>query len=254
MVELTPVEYHDALGIWAKRDDLYARGGVRGGKVRTCWALATAQPVRGLVTAGSRHSPQVNIVAHVARELGVPCRLHTPTGPAGPEVQAAIDAGGTRVEHRAGYNSVIKARAREDAERRGWCHIPFGMECEEAVRQTAWQVQNLPWSHFNRIVVAVGSGMSTAGILQGLADVGRLGHAPIAAFYVGADPRTRLRRWAPFGWECYTELRQVPTGYALPATANRWDGVVLDPHYEAKVMHYLTPGDLFWVVGCRQTV
>lgn len=248
---LTPVERRGAG--WVKRDDLYEVAGVRGGKARTCWALATAEPVAGLVTAGSRHSPQVNIVAHIARELGVPCRLHTPEGAPGPEVQAAIDAGGVRVAHRAGYNSVIRARARDDAAARGWCHIPFGMECEEAVLQTAGQVANLPWAQFGRLVVAVGSGMSLAGILQGMNDLGRGGHAPVVGYYVGADPRARLQRWAPFGWDCYATLEQVPLGYHEAARPH-WDGLLLDPHYEAKVTSYLQADDLFWVVGCRNTV
>ena len=47
-----------------KRDDLFEIAGVCGGKARTCWAMSQGAP--GLVTAGSRSSPQANIVAHVA--------------------------------------------------------------------------------------------------------------------------------------------------------------------------------------------
>ena len=53
--EHTPVQQVGQL--WLKRDDLYSVAGVAGGKVRSCWALA--QGARGLVTAGSRASPQV---------------------------------------------------------------------------------------------------------------------------------------------------------------------------------------------------
>lgn len=64
--ELTPVDKHG--DYWMKRDDLYRVAGVCGGKVRTCWNLA--QGAKGLVTAGSRSSPQCNIVAHIAQKLG----------------------------------------------------------------------------------------------------------------------------------------------------------------------------------------
>ena len=72
--DYTPIE--SSGGYYFKRDDLYRVAGVSGGKARTCWGLAQGAP--GLVTAGSRHSPQVNIVAHIAQELGVPCRVHVP--------------------------------------------------------------------------------------------------------------------------------------------------------------------------------
>lgn len=153
--EQTPVE---RVGdVWLKRDDLYTVAGVSGGKVRSCWALA--QGATGLVTAGSRASPQVNIVAHIARRLGVPCAVHTPAGEPSPEVADALACGAMRVEHRPGYNSVIIARAREDAAARGWTEIPFGMECQEAVKQTRQQVANVP-ADVRRLVVPVGSGMS----------------------------------------------------------------------------------------------
>ena len=72
--ELTPVEQRG--GLWLKRDDLYRFAGRCGGKVRTCRALAAPAAV-GLVTAGSRSSPQVEIVASVAAELGLRCRCQS---------------------------------------------------------------------------------------------------------------------------------------------------------------------------------
>ena len=85
----TPVQRRGEL--WFKRDDLFEVGGVYGGKVRTCYALA--QGAAGLVTAGSRQSPQANIVAQIARVMGIPCRVHTPTGELSPELLAARAAG-----------------------------------------------------------------------------------------------------------------------------------------------------------------
>lgn len=56
----TPVERHG--DHWVKRDDMFRVGDSCGGKVRICLQLATAgrdQGAHTLVTAGSRHSPQV---------------------------------------------------------------------------------------------------------------------------------------------------------------------------------------------------
>jgi len=89
MAAYTPVQQVD--DYFLKRDDLFEVAGVRGGKARTCWSLA--QGAVGLVTAGSRSSPQVNIVAHIARDLGIPCRVHTPEGEPSPEVADAVTCG-----------------------------------------------------------------------------------------------------------------------------------------------------------------
>jgi hypothetical protein len=244
--ELTPIERIGAL--WAKRDDLFAIAGVRGGKVRSCWNLA--QGATGLTTAGSKSSPQVNIVAHIAARLGIPCRVHTPTGALSAEVEAAERAGAEVVQHKAGYNNVIIARAREDAAERGWTNIPFGMECDETITQTRAQVANLP-DGITRIVVPVGSGMSLAGILHGLRDIGRA--IPVLGVMVGADPVKRLDAYAPTDWRDMVTL--VPSGsdYAAEASETMLGDIALDAHYEAKCLPFLADGDLLWIVGIRQT-
>ncbi len=246
---LSPVE---RIGdVWLKRDDLYEFAGVRGGKVRTCAILATRPAdVRGLVTAGSRASPQVNIVAHIARELGLPCRVHTPTGKLSPEVEAAAACGAVVVQHRAGYNNVIIARAREDAAALGWVNIPFGMECKEAIIQTSLQVENVPYGT-ERIVVPVGSGMSLAGVLWGLGTLSWT--PPVLGVIVGADPTKRLDKWAPKWWREKVELVRCPLDYHKAPSEVWLEEVKLDGHYEAKCLPYLRAGDLFWCVGIRQT-
>ena len=247
--DVTPVEEHG--GYLVKRDDLFAVGGSAGGKARTCLALAAAGAPAGLVTAGSRQSPQANIVAAVAAQLGVRCRVHVPAaaGPLTPELAAAAGHGAEIVEHRPGHNSVIIARARDDAAARGWLDIPFGMECAEAVRQTAGQVASLP-ADVTRIVVPVGSGMSLAGILAGLAQAGR--DTPVLGVVVGADPARRLGKWAP-GWRGRVQLVKAQQGYHDHAAGTRLGELELDPVYEAKCLPFLRPGDLLWVVGRRET-
>lgn len=243
---VTPIE---RLGdVWVKRDDTYSVAGVAGGKVRSCWALAQGAP--GLVTAGSRQSPQVNIVAHIAHRLGIPCRVHVPSGAFTPELEAAQAAGAEVVQHKPGHNSVIIARAREDAKARGWREIPFGMECAEAPRQTATQVVDLP-ADVKRIVVPVGSGMSLAGVLWGLRNAGLA--VPVVGVVVGAEPAKRLDRYAPQGWRDMATLVRSEQDYHDAAPRTNLGGLELDPIYEAKCLPFLQPGDLLWVVGVRQS-
>lgn len=248
--DLSPVQRYG--NRWLKREDLFVLAGSAGGKVRSCWHLASQPGVRGLVTAGSRHSPQANIVAGIAKRLGIPCRIHTATGPATPEMEAAAAAGAEIIRHKPGYNTVLVARARADAaalEAEGWVHIPFGMEHQAAVEQTAAQVVNLP-DEAARLVVPVGSGMSLAGILHGLAQIGS--QVPVLGVVVGADPTSRLDAYAPADWRkrCTLVDASVPYEDAVDAVVA---GVRLDPHYEAKCAEHLRDGDVLWVVGCRQT-
>lgn len=246
--DLTPVEEHG--GHRVKRDDTFRVGDSAGGKVRTCLTLASRPGVCGLVTAGSRQSPQVNIVATIARMLGLPCRVHVPEakGPLTPELAAAQDAGAEIVQHSPGYNTVIIARAREDAAERGWTEIPFGMECPEAVEATASQVANIP-GDIRRVVVPVGSGMSLAGILAGLERAGQVG-VPVLGVVVGADPAERLDAYAP-GWRDRVTLVHSELDYHDHAPVTRLGGLDLDPVYEAKCLPFLEDGDLLWVVGRR---
>ncbi len=245
---LTPVQTRDLPDsgtVLVKRDDLYTGpGGAIGGKARTCAAIADG--VSGLTTACGRSSPQANIVARVGQAMGAPVRIHTPTGEAGPEIDAALQHGGVRVEHFPGHNSVISARARDDAAQRGWVYVPFGMEHIEAVRQTADQLANVPDT--GRIVIAVGSGMSAAGIVAGLRRNQR--DTRVLGVVVGARPERRLDRFAP-DWRDHMDLIDAGCDYHTPAHLTDLDGLELDAIYEAKCLPWLCDGDLLWIVGKR---
>jgi 1-aminocyclopropane-1-carboxylate deaminase/D-cysteine desulfhydrase-like pyridoxal-dependent ACC family enzyme len=244
---LTPVERHG--DIWLKRDDLYlSPGGAIGGKARSCAALAAAGTGRGLVTAGAKSSPQVSIVARVGAALGLPVRVHTPAGVPGPEIVDAVAAGAVRVIQSPGYSNVVAARARADAERLGWTLIPYGMDTPTAVVETAAQTANIP-ADARRVVIPVGSGMSMAGVIAGLRERGRT--LEVVGVVVGADPRRRLGRYVPV-WPPWASLVAAGVEYDVRVTA-AVGGVVLDPVYEAKVVPFLQPGDLLWIVGRRMT-
>lgn len=229
--------------VWVKRDDLYVVAGAPGGKARTCWELA--QGAVGLVTASSRTSPQMNIVARVGAKLGIPTAVHCPRGPDTPELAEAKHWNMDVVVERVGYNNVIIRRAMDDAAARGWTYIPFGMECGTVAKTMATQVANIPGG-CKRIVIPVGSGMSLAGLLHST-------KLPVLGVRVGADPGKRLDKWAPSYWRQQVTLVDAGLDYHKPASVTSYGGVDLDPIYEAKCLKFLQPDDLFWVVGIRSS-
>ena len=251
-VSLTPVECHG--GYLVKRDDLYEVAGSRGGKARSCYSICSRgieEGFKGFVTAGSRQSPQIQIASFIAKEFGVPLKAHTPGGEITEELKVAIANGAEIVQEKAGYNGVIKARARETADSLGWLYIPFGMQCEEAVIETGYQVKSLKKHDFNRLVVPVGSGMSLAGILRGLEyfDI----YVPVLGVSVGANYEKVLDEWAPVWWREDSQVRIVksPYSYSQYYENNKIGDLVVDPIYEAKCIDFLEEGDLLWVVGIR---
>lgn len=246
---LTPVERHG--DYWLKRDDLYTRAGVRGGKARSCGHIAdqaVAAGIAGLVTAGHASSPQVELVAAIGAAAGLQVRAHVPASRhQGVQIHNARALGAEIVEHRPAYTVVLDSRSRRDAAERGWLLVPFGMECEQAVESTAAQVENLP-AEVRRLVVPVGSGMTLAGILTGLQRTGR--SIEVIGVIVGSDPSRRLARYAPLGWQSMTTLVKSTVPYSTHVMAEI-DGVTLDPVYEAKTVAYLQPDDALWLVGIR---
>lgn len=247
MTELTPVEKYG--NIYIKRDDLFEISGVRGGKARTCQVLCNRANV-GITTAGSRFSPQINIVAHIAKDMGLPFVAHTPMGKLSAEILEAQELGAKIIQHKAGYNSVIIKRCHDFAIANGYTEIPFGMECTEAVAQTKNQVANIPLN-IKRIVMPVGSGMSLCGVLYGLKENNI--NIPVLGIVVGSSPIKRLNKYAPAGWENMVTLIKSNKKYHEGVSASA-EGIDFDPIYEAKCIKHLLPGDLLWIVGLRNNL
>jgi hypothetical protein len=229
---------------------LYEYAGWYGGKVRTCRALAELG-VDGLITASSRHSPQIGIVAGMGHALGLPVRVHVAIAMEySPSIAYARSVAAEVIEHYPRYNSCIIYQANEDAKRfPSWGLIPFGMECEMAVTETSKQVANLPGGR--RLVVPVGSAMTLCGVLAGLSLPGAPVYERVVGVMVGADPSKRMDAWGPVDWKQRVRLVDAGMPYHKPAADVMFRGIELDPYYEAKCVPFVAPGDTLWVVGIR---
>ena len=249
--ELTPVEWFDKERIWVKRDDKFEICGVRGGKSRSAYQVIQQLLEKGyttMVTAGSRQSPQCEIVSYICEDLGIDCKVFMPRG-ANTSVIDNIDKNSRTeiVRVTCGYNNVIIARAREFALERDFGYIPFGMECAENVEVTSKQVQNIP-NDCKRIVMPVGSGMSFSSVVTGLTRYGI--NKPILGVRVGKDPNKIISEYAE-GLE-FVDYEIVQSQYDYHDSVEEYIGdYQLDPIYEGKCREYLQEGDCLWVVGKR---
>lgn len=249
--ELTPVEYYEDEGVWLKRDDMFEIYGVRGGKARSAYQVILElleQGYKTIVTAGSRQSPQCEIVSFICESMGVDCKLFMPFGGDTSVITNIKNNSHTEIIRvRPGYNNIIVARAREYAENRGCGYVPFGMECARNVEVTSEQVRNIPME-CSRVVVPVGSGMSFSSIVTGMSKYGI--EKPLLGVRVGKDPTKIINEYA-FGLDLMDyEIVESSVDYHEPVEAYV-GGYNLDPIYEAKCFEFLKRGDLLWVVGHR---
>lgn len=271
-------------GRWYKREDLHRNGyGVNGAKYRACRHMMENAAMAGyehVVSAQSVLSPQSPIVATLAEELGMRCTLVL--GASKPEtaikhrnIQIAVEAGAELdTTMRVAYNGVIQPHAKRLAESLGAWQLPYAISMPDDAPREALeaflavggaQVANTP-SQVKRLVIAFGSGNTTAGVLYGLAK-----HPTeveeVVLVGVGPDRSEWLNE------RLYTVLGEVTVPYHVThIPLHGWfaeygdkmketvDDIIMHPTYEGKVVRFLNGTSLpwwhdrdestgFWIVG-----
>lgn len=248
--ELTPIECVN--GIYLKREDKFKFKDVCGGKARACCQLIQDGIAKGyteFVTAGSRMSPQCELVSYLCEYFNVKCHLFMPKGK-DTSVIENINKNKLSEIHRTkiGYNSVICKWSKDFAEENSFYYIPFGMECEENIKITQNQVLNIP-NNINRIVMPVGSGMSFVSVLNGLTYYNKE-NIEVVGISVGKDVTKTLQKYLNTKNK-YTIIKSE-LNYEQYAKEYTIGNVELDKIYEAKCIPFLKEGDLLWIVGKRK--
>ncbi|GAB7036563.1 MULTISPECIES: pyridoxal-phosphate dependent enzyme [Catenuloplanes] len=231
--------------LWIKRDDLIGAGG--GGnkarKLRVTAAEALAAGARTLVTTGAPQSNHARATAAVAARLGLGCVLVL--AGAGP----AVERGNLLLDRLAGAEIVWAGdrppgdvAAIEAATRPGAHLIPFGGSSPTSVHAYAECARELTArADFDRVVVAVGSGATMAGLVLGL------GAGRVAGVDTGAlpDPGAAVRALLPTDpGELRIDRERIGAGYATVTDevraalrlAARTEGLFLDPIYTGRAM------------------
>jgi D-cysteine desulfhydrase len=240
--------------LWIKRDDLVGLGG-GGNKVRklqyTC-GEALAAGAATLITAGAAQSNHARLTAAAAARLGLRCVLvlaGEPTGPYRGNLVLDTLAGAEIVwAGKAPLADVLEAEA---PKRDRPYVIPFGGSTPASVQgyvDCAHEIEEaLPG--FDRVVVAVGSGGTMAGLVRALGpervygvDTGAVPDARAAVGgLAGVDPATvRIdRSQVGAGYQVLTE--RVREALKLAA---RTEGLFLDPTYTGRAMAGLIAGSI----------
>lgn len=249
--DLTPIEFHESKGVWLKRDDLFEIYNAKGGKARSAYQIITKLLAEGyteIVTAGSRVSPQCEIVSFICEALKIKCTLFMPRGQTTSVIRNIENNPYTTIERcKVGYNNYIISQAKQYAKNMNAGYVPFGMECEENIIITSEQVQNIP-KECNRIVVPIGSGMSFSSIMVGMNKYNI--DKPLLGIAVGKYPTKTIKQYTNnLSFPKY-EIIHSQYDYHKAIKANI-DNINLDPIYEAKCYEFLQQGDLLWIVGHR---
>ena len=259
--ELTPIQKVN--DIYLKRDDCFEIYGVKGGKARSAYMLIQEGIKKGykeFVTAGSRFSPQCEIVSYLCQNLGLKNYLFMPKGKETSVIEHINQNNlSTIFRTNAGYNNVICSHAKKYAEENNCFYIPFGMECQENIGITKHQVQNIP-KEVKRIVMPIGSGMSFISVLSGL-DYYKMYDKEIIGVSVGKDVTKNLKKYLPCNYfgELFNNIQKIKytiikseLAYDTLAPVYNIGNVELDRVYEAKCLPYIKQGDLLWIVGKRK--
>ena len=236
----------EALGLdqlWIKRDDLIGigGGGNKARKLRYTCAEALEAGATTLVTTGAPQSNHARATAAMAARLGLNCVLVL----AGDAPDRAL--GNLLLDQLAGAEIVWAgdqpaAMASEIAQQPGAFLIPFGGSSRTSVHAYVECARELSeQASFDRVVVAVGSGATMAGLVMGLGAEKVLG----VDTGVMPDPPAAVRALLPDDpGELTIDRGQVGAGYstvtgpvrdALRLTAQT-EGLFLDPIYTGRAM------------------
>lgn len=267
---LTPWEERN--GRWYKREDLHRNAyGVNGAKYRAARHLMTQAVLDGyetVVSAQSVLSPQSPIVATLAEEMGLECILVY--GASKPEsvvkhrnVSIAVQAGAmVDTTPRVAYNPVIQPYAARLAESLEAWQMPYAIspaangsqkDLQAFLEVGGRQTLHMPEA-VETLVIAFGSGNTTAGVLYGLSRFAE--HKPKRVVLVGVGPDRTEWLWDRLDQAGASEIRNeiefqhIPlhgwfADYSdkMPETV---DDIVMHPTYEGKVIRFLNESNHSW--------
>jgi 1-aminocyclopropane-1-carboxylate deaminase/D-cysteine desulfhydrase-like pyridoxal-dependent ACC family enzyme len=247
---LTPVERYTPC--WFKRDDLFMPFDdipLSGGKVRQALKLLgnnrqhiIEQEGGVVLTATGVHSPQGLIIARAAQEHGLRCVVFVGATDGNTVrrhhmLRSVIATGATlNTSARVAYEGALATAMHNwRTAHHGGYIVKFGINLEQdraaVLDSTSNQARNIP-AEIETVVISVGSGITAAGILLGLAEHAAQVRRVVLIQIAGYDRRDTINRIAgACRYEWHSSKRWT---YSTLVRCTVAPGFVLDPIYEAK--------------------
>jgi 1-aminocyclopropane-1-carboxylate deaminase/D-cysteine desulfhydrase-like pyridoxal-dependent ACC family enzyme len=283
--KLTPVEEHN--GVYFKRDDLFQPFNdieVNGGKLRQCLVLLDQAREEIKISCGnivgttsSVHSPQLAIVARSAIYNGMQPVIGMGTissldrlKATYPIINKSYNIGADiDIMAKVGYASVVEQRLKKK-----YPHIflvKFGINFNKypkaILKPNIDQVENL--DNYDNIVLTVGSGITAAGVIQGLKKFEKKFKRLILIQMSNKNQKPLVEKLIiPHDFDSifikdvitynkikYEYYQDKTYPYSRKVYERIDDELLLDPLYEAKAYQYMNKylklegSTLFWLIG-----
>ncbi len=235
------VEYKN--GYYFLRLDNIETVGLYGEKSRLAYNMCKNQ--KGVVTCGSRESIQTVAFAEMCDKLNIPCEIHIPKGKDTDGILRLKKTNCVLHRENVGYNNVINARARNNAEEKKYKFVQLGMLCDEAYDLIKGNVEYIkPYlPKINKIVVPVGSGTTIIGLLKGLNEFGY--NIKVAGVMIGMDATKNILKNVKYD---NLELTKSKFEYKDKGQGD-FAGITLNLTYESKCIEFLEKNDLLYIVS-----
>lgn len=231
--------------------------GVNGGKAICINRLineAIADGYTGVVTAGSRTSPQIEIVSTMCMARNISCDIFVPKGQPTKILQFIEKATNATVHtSNAGYTSTATGQAKKFADDNNLFYIPFGCECYENIEEIFNVLKKHNYPEMKHLIVPIGSGTAFVGVINALNKLGRT-DVKVTGVQVGMEPQKIIDKFMTPDNEVTYEIVKSEYDYKDFYPNPILDGVELDPQYEAKCIPFLKDGDYLWIVGKRLVI
>jgi hypothetical protein len=203
-VNNTPVEYHDNLGLYVKREDLSCPDGPHFSKTRGVYAWVANRPESVIGVLDTSHSQGGHAVARACHVLGKQCRLFYPVRKAErdhamkPQQVSASLLGAEMIPLPAGRSAVLYHQAKKQMNDHG-IMIPNALKLDESVVETAAEVDRtiIP-PDISAVIISASSGTIAAGVIRGLADAGV--HIVVHMGYSRSEAAVRRYLTEKAGW------------------------------------------------------
>lgn len=255
--------------LYLYRDDLFSPfdfSEANGTKLRQCINLVEYIKPKGLITYCSIDSPQQLIVATVAKDKSIPCKIILGGERESLYTVRAKELGAEIIRHKpSGRHSVLKSVARKQNENLNYFIVDYGINIshypEIFISSTSKMVENIP-DEIEEVFITCGSGFSSVGLIIGKNiykkqfNINLISNAPSRISNINNILKTLNMPELQNSYQYIDAYKNTNFNYTKKIECKIED-IILHPLYEAKAWKYVTENNivshnkknLFFIIG-----